>query len=431
MLLLINYFLPAFYFLLIGWLLFKNRWLRAQGLTPLMIVGFYVAKICIGSFYTYVMVHLIPKADDIDLLFGGGLEIYKAFLNSPLQFPGYLAQMFAIDDFRLGNTDSGFIRAVFDGIKFIHFLLNLLSGGNLYTNVLLFNGLSSFLFLRAWAYLKLLTGSWAVGFFVFAFPAAFFFTSVILKEGIELCLIAAMIPTIYGIKNHGITILRVLALVLLFLMMFFFKYLIAVSFLGIFLMLWVFKKFPAKPLLVSASIIIIVCFTFFNLKYVHHALNLPQYIIERRLEFQELEANSRLTMRPLEPNFFSFVKAIPEAIRNVFLRPLPGEGGKKVYLIFSIELIGWWILLLILLIKGRRQPFQNIPLFSWSLLWFGIANLLIIGYTITNIGAIIRYRSVFMPLLLLFVWYGWQGSTLIHIQINNIKKLLLRTGNKW
>jgi hypothetical protein len=337
--------------------------------------------------------------------------MYHTFWQNPAGFPAYLANTFSISDFRIGNTDSDFIRTVFDGIKFIHFLLDFASGGHLYTNVLLFNALASFLFLRCWVYLKQFLGHWWLGGWVFLFPSAFFFTSVVLKEGIELCLMAAILPIfINKSKSYGIG--RFLLLVLLSALMFFFKYLIAATFFAALGLYRLFVKFPDRKGLISAGTSLVFVLLFFGASNLHSSLNLPQYIINRRAEFQTLEANSALKMRALEPNVWSFAATLPEAINHVLFKPLPGEGGKLTYLVFSAEIIFFWAMLLFLIARAYRKGFGAAGPEAWAFLIFAIINLLIIGYTITNIGAITRYRSIFMPGIGYFFWMLCGGRVL-------------------
>ena len=389
----------------------RNRFLKAAGLKPVFSIGFSAAKIFTGLLYTWIMIRFIPSAKaDIDLFFGDGLDMYNRFWQDPAGFPAYLAEVFTISDFRLGNTDSDFIRTVFDGIKFIHFLLDFLSGGNVYTNVLLFNGLAAWLFLRCWVYLKRIFGHPWLGNWVFLFPSAFFFTSVILKEGIELCLIAAIIPALINLRKSRHPI-RLLGILLLFALLFFFKYLIAATFVLLLVLYGVYLKFPAKRTLFTTVFLTVLVFVFFGAGYLFPSLNFPNYIIERRLEFLELEANTTLNMRNLEPTPASFLKALPEAFKNVFFRPLPGEVEKPFYYLFMVELYALWGLIIWGVVKRikKKLPPPGAEALAW--LVFSLINLLIIGYTITNTGAIIRYRSIFLPGLGYFVWFWVFGKT--------------------
>lgn len=367
-------------------------------------VTFMLLKVATGLLYTWVMLRYIPSATaDIDLFFGDGLAMYRSFWQNPAGFPAYLSQLFTITDFNLTQTDSDFIRTVFEGIKFIHFFLNFFSGGHLFTNVLLFNLLSGFLFLRCWAWMQHKWQSFWPGFWFFAFPSAFFFTSVILKEGIEWSLIAVILPALDAFMSKR-RIWQLPGLIILFGLLFFFKYLIALTFCGCLFLYLLYCCFPGYKFRITVAFISLSAFLFFNASYLHPALNFPNAIIERRLEFAELEANSALTMRTLTPDGLSFLKALPEALRNVLLRPLPGEEGKVFYLAFFVEMLLFWGILGILLVRIFKSKSFRPGAFELAAGLFCLANILIIGYTITNTGAIIRYRSIFLPGLIFCLW---------------------------
>ena len=410
---LITYMLPLCYGLFFGFAMYKSKLLRAGGVRPVYSVLFLYGKILTGVLYTFIMVQYIPAAKaDIDLFYGGGLNMYHAFWDNPAEFPAYLAETFSISDFRIGHTDSDFIRTVFDGIKFIHFLLDFLSGGHLYTNVLIFNGLAAWLFLRCSVYLRQFLGHWWMGGWIFLFPSAFFFTSVVLKEGIELCLIAAILPIIIkGIRPFNIG--RLLMLLLLTGLLFFFKYLIAATFFAALGLYWLFNRFPTKKVWIAGGAAILFLGMFFGASLLHSSLDLPQYIINRRLEFQALEANTALHMRPLYPTLASFAAALPEALNHVLFKPMPDEGGKLTYLVFSAEMLLFWGLIGFLMVRAIKKGFAAPGPEALAFLLFAIINLLIIGYTITNIGAITRYRSIFMPGIGYFFWVFCRGSVFL------------------
>lgn len=411
---LITYILPCAYLGLSLWGLQKMA--RPWGYTAAFPSLFLLAKVACGLLYTWVMLRYIPAAKvDIYTFFGDGKDLYHHFLQDPAAFPQYLREWFALGDVRLGETNSGIVQSAFGGIKLIHFGLCLLSGGKLFTNVLLFNCISSILFLRAWYWLRKHTGRGMPGFFILLFPPAFFFTSVVLKEGIEWALIACLIPAGYALAARKRVVANTVAILLLLALMCFFKFLIGATFIlamGVAGGMYFFQKYRG---LVFGCTLAVGAVLFFTLPLLHPALHLPQYIIDRRLEFMELEANSALTMRTLQPHALSFLQALPEALAHVFLSPWPGQPVKVIYFAFLPEMLLFWILLLVLAIGGRRQMASQVPPLAWGLLLFGLVNLLIIGFSITNVGAIIRYRSIFLPLILVFATYaytipaGWQG----------------------
>ncbi|MCU0388505.1 MAG: hypothetical protein MUE71_07860, partial [Chitinophagaceae bacterium] len=110
------------------------------------------------------------------------------------------------------------------------------------------------------------------------------------------------------------------------------------------------------------------------------------------------DANTELNMKDLEPTFSGFAEVFPEAVFNVLFRPVPGEVVKPFYYLFLAELYALWLFILFVMVHFLKKLRLLSPTpEAVALLIFGIVNLLIIGYTITNTGAIIRYRSIFLP----------------------------------
>jgi hypothetical protein len=126
-----------------------------------------------------------------------------------------------------------------------------------------------------------------------------------------------------------------------------------------------------------------------------------------------LEGHSRLPLPVLEPSLASFWHILPTAVLNGFFQPLPGSGGQSVYLVFSLELLAIWVIVLLSLYQWLKLRTQNSKLithnskfstsasgFAGCCLFFSFSGMLLIGYTIPFAGAIVRYRSIYLPFLL-------------------------------
>lgn len=156
----------------------------------------------------------------------------------------------------------------------------------------------------------------------------------------------------------------------------------------------------------AASILV-----FFGSAWLDVGFNLPAVIIGRQQEFLALDAASSIKMPVLEPNFWSYIKALPSAIGNVFFKPLPGEGGKLFYTVFTFEIAIFWAMMLAFAMRsGFKVNFSRISALIAGLTIFALAYLLIIGYTIPNIGATTRYRSIFIPFIGLFFYVLFNGN---------------------
>jgi hypothetical protein len=137
---------------------------------------------------------------------------------------------------------------------------------------------------------------------------------------------------------------------------------------------------------------------FFVVHLVFPSINFPSYITNKRNEFLLLEGGSKVTMRQLEPNFISFVFFIPNAVDMAFLRPHPNEIKNFSFIPAVIEIIFLLFLLFISIVQSlKKVKLKPVVLFS---LFFSISIMLLSGYTIPFTGAIVRYRSFVLPLLI-------------------------------
>jgi hypothetical protein len=105
----------------------------------------------------------------------------------------------------------------------------------------------------------------------------------------------------------------------------------------------------------------------------------------------------------------SFLENTPQAINLTMLRPYPRDVHHILSLASIIEM--YLLFLFFLLFLWKRIPGtspNNLLLFC---LFFAFSMLLAIGFSNNNIGAISRYRSVVMPLLIIpmIARIDWQG----------------------
>jgi hypothetical protein len=89
---------------------------------------------------------------------------------------------------------------------------------------------------------------------------------------------------------------------------------------------------------------------------------------------------------------------LPSAVRNGLFEPLPGSGGRPIYLAFSLELMLIWTVVVAGTISSiRSRPYQAFTIFC---VIFALTGMLLIGTLVPFAGAIIRYRSIYLPFLL-------------------------------
>ena len=111
----------------------------------------------------------------------------------------------------------------------------------------------------------------------------------------------------------------------------------------------------------------------------------------------KLTGGSNVHMKELEPTVSSFLKNIPQAITLSTVRPYPSDVKHILSLAAAAE-IDILLLMFILFLLFRTNSIQS-KNFIYFCLFFSFSVLITIGYTVNFLGAIVRYRSIVIPLL--------------------------------
>jgi hypothetical protein len=155
-------------------------------------------------------------------------------------------------------------------------------------------------------------------------------------------------------------------------------------------------KLSIKPVFVFTGVLAFVALVFFL------SPALMNIVCAKQADFLQLGwAKSAIPVTSLEPNFKSFIHNLPEALNIAFLRPYVWDSYSPFYFASALELLLLIILVLlsvIVIIKFRNTLFNNRLVLLC--LFYGLVCMLIIGYTIPIMGAVTRYRSAFLPLLI-------------------------------
>jgi hypothetical protein len=104
-----------------------------------------------------------------------------------------------------------------------------------------------------------------------------------------------------------------------------------------------------------------------------------------------------LPQRELQSNIFSFIKNAPQALNHSLARPYLLESYSPFYLICALEILVLWIIFGFWFFRPSEDPYRHsVVLFC---LFISLILLLLIGYIVPQLGAIVRYRSIFFPFL--------------------------------
>ncbi len=137
----------------------------------------------------------------------------------------------------------------------------------------------------------------------------------------------------------------------------------------------------------------------------------PEFDVKEILAFKQSEfkclaewmgAGSQVYIPDLDSSTYSFIKALPLAIINALFRPFPTDELNALSFLSMIEIWGLYTLLILAWIF-RRKDFKLNPAAFLLTTFFILLLSALIGWTTPVSGAIVRYRIVILPFIILAI----------------------------
>jgi hypothetical protein len=385
------------YSAVLGWIITRRPFFR--DIRPRMLLAFFALRIAAGCLHTWVAYKYYPNHGDIWLFF------QDSFVTRQLLFTDFHA--FWTDNSSLAYLPHNLI-------EWIHVLFNFLSFDNFYINTLFFTFLTFGGHIALFRVFYERSGHDALSAAcMLLLPSVLFWTSCMHTEGIIYALLGWLFFTLHRSFRRGWTPGRILLSLVLTGLTIFFRPAIAIGLLPA-LAWWTAAEMQLRrrTLLVAAAapVLLVSLYSWIN----PHILTLiPRALSSRQHEYQSLTGNSRIPLPLLEPTWNSLCQVLPDALFNGLFQPIPGAGGQKIYLFFSLELYAIWIIALLALAKASVRlitPNSQLKAHNSKLtahssqltacLLLALPGMLLVGYIIPFVGAIVRYRSIYLPFLL-------------------------------
>jgi hypothetical protein len=410
------------YLIALSWMLTRMRFFSASGLTRQQLILIFLLKSAAGIFYGWLGIYYAKTANMTDTWYfhASSLQEEQLLFSDPVRFFSELyLDPYGDGKWKLLGTENSFwndlkANALIKGLA----LLNLITGGHYLVNVLFYNFIGMF---GVIGFYKVLADRYqnqrtAVALTCILIPSVLFWTSGIHKEGLLFTALGGVVYTTYfafqqkhwGLKKILILLVSLLA-ILIFRNHLLFALLPA-------LMLWfLLERFPKNKTSLSLGLYTAFLLLFFLSPLIHPKANLPQAVVTKQNEFLQLKGNSSLEVDSLQPTAVGFLKNLPQAVDMALTRPHPGNVRHLLSLAAFLEVLLWAGLLLLRLRfpdRTTKWPTASIDYFSIAL---SISVILIIGFSINNLGAIARYRSVILILLLIPLTAGIDWKKLINL----------------
>jgi hypothetical protein len=251
---------------------------------------------------------------------------------------------------------------------------------------------------------------WVLVILVFFLPSFLFWQSGLHKDGLIFTCIMVIVNRFYQLVERGKTInwMQICSLIIACILLFSFRNYMLLMMIPAMAAWWIIKKMHSSGWWLSISIYGVMALIFFTSRYFVSSLNFMQYVVERHNEFASLGGGSQIQLPQLEASWQSFLFYLPHALNMAFIRPYLSESGSITHLAAFAEQILMVCFALYLFTPHSIQIRHNRPSHSCTglagfLFFYSISILLLAGYTVTLSGAIVRYRSMILPFLMLLV----------------------------
>lgn len=373
------------YLAIFSWIVYKTPFFRKTGISHVLLVTYFILCVLIGWGHLWFAWKFFPGHGDMWTFYNEGVKLKKLLLTD---LAGFQQEM-RVDVYENGILTSGsfIVRIQYQFMSFFYMLLNLFSFSSNYGNIVLFAYLLMFgktgMFMAAQRWTPLnLTGN--LGFLLL--PGLLFWTGVIHKEG----LIYGSLGLIFYFMRRGISLKWILVIAGLGIILLTRSYVAALLGIGLIAgMFWEIPKDSTRWILIISSLVILVGL---HCMFRQSETVILEQVLVRKREFDSLAGNTRLPEINLQSNISSFVKNLPGALRNGILLPYPLQFN-MLYSLFSLECY------LVVIIFGGIALINRWNFLLVFSVVFGIAGLIISGYTIPFAGALVRYRSLYLPFL--------------------------------
>ena len=401
-----NYLLFAVYLIVLCWLLLRVPFIKNAGINSKVLLGLFVFKIIAGIAIGWIAIHIYGPGNDYWDVNDEAWKEYQLLITNPGK---YFINIFTSD------YDGGYagIFSSFDSywndlkgnivIKLVS-IFDIFSRGDYYINSLFFNSLIFFghialyrLFIQIYPGKQILV---IIG--CFLLPSTIYFSSGIHKDGLVFLMLAILIYTVYQslIKNR-FTVKRVLLICFSLFLLFLIRHFIFLALIPALFAWIVVNKINWPALWTFATVYLITGLLFFNINSIAGNINPLDIIIQKQTAYLNLpSSDTEIKLTPLQPTFKSFAGNAPESYNHLLMRPYLWELPVKSLWPLNLELFAYQVLFLFF-IFFRKKGTENTKIsFTHFAIFFTLTIFLLIGYIVPNLGSIIRYRSLYLPLII-------------------------------
>ncbi|MGB4845245.1 MAG: hypothetical protein WBP16_12335 [Ferruginibacter sp.] len=401
-----NYLLFIIYLVILCWLLLRMPFIKTLGIDNRVIIGLFLFKILAGIAIGWISIHIYGPGNDYWDVHDFALEEYKLLFTDPgkyfsniftSDYQNAYAGVFSSGDSYWNDLKGNIV------IKMVS-VFNIFSRGDYYINSLFFNFIIFFghvilyrLFIKLYpdSRIPVIIGC-------FLLPSTIYFSSGIHKDGLVFLMMAVLIYCVYqSLLKSSITVRRLILIIISLVLLFLLRTFVFLALVPA-LFAWAIAAKTKWPAFITfTAIYVLSALIIFNINSVSNKIQPLNIIIARQKIYKELPvAATQIPLTALQPTFKSFAANATEALNHSLLRPYLWELPVKSLLPLAVELFIYQLLFLLLIFYRVKQAGALNHPFLFFAFGFTLTVLLMIGYIVPNLGTLVRYRSIYLPLII-------------------------------
>jgi len=402
----LNYLLFVVYLVAFCWLLLRIPFIKKSGIDSKVILGLFLFKIIAGIAIGWMSLHFYGPGNDYWDINREAWNEYQLMITDPGKYltniftsgyPDGYSGLFSSYDSYWNDLRGNII------IKLVS-VFNIFSRGDYYINSLFFNFFVFFghvllyrLFIKLYPENRILV---MIG--CFLLPSMLYFSSGIHKDGMVFLMLSLFIYIVFqSLGQNRFTVKRLLFAGISLLLLFSLRSFIFLALVPAAIAWIVAVKMKAPALRTFAMAYLLTGILFFTVGLVFKKIDPPEVVTQKQAEYLRLQhSDTQIELSTLQPGFRSFAANAPQALNHTLLRPYLWELPSKSLLPLNIELAAYQVLVfLFLFFRKKETGVANRPFLLFAL-FFTLTVFLLIGYIVPNLGSIVRYRSLYLPLII-------------------------------
>ena len=368
------------------------------------ILGFFLMKVFAAFCYVYIFKYLIA-GNDIFNYFAESEIIFSALKENPLY---YLQLTFGVNDF---HPEPPHLKPYIDAMGFwydqgnyfmvrMNAIFRLFSFGFFKVHILFISFLSFIGLFNMYKFFRpYFNGDQPILIILLFFtPSVVFWYSGMHKEAFVILSLGLLLNHTKKMSEQPFVVQNMIVVIFSLVMLFLVRFYVFAAFipgLMAFLISKRTKKIPPVIVFVALYGVLVVFGMSFN-------STMMDEIVIRQEKFLTFEGKTSYDIPVLDGTVLNFFKNIPRGGLNVFTRPFVGNCLNSSFLCYMAMIEAYLILFVVFmcLIRTNLQTLFRNPMVNFCL-FTSLSLLILIGVIVNNAGALVRYKSVALPFLLI------------------------------